>query len=258
VSFALFWTSEFAVDSGEDSWLALFITHYALAIIYSVYLISAGKYGIRKCWKKENISETIVLLNLFFVSAFALNRVINVFEDSVNWLCGYVGMASLTLLSFHFYNVLPKWANKLQHLFLGTALLLFIYQALFVSPFYVVGTVGIIILGVGAHIFVPLTLVIASTILVKFNEGKRWYRWLVAGMIVPILFTAAFVKEWSKRSDTIEKLSNQSVLKQDALLPAWIRIGQWIKVDWITHRLLRYDLVYTTQKRTRGDWFLST
>lgn len=255
VSVVLFWTSEFSVERGEDYWFGLFIVHYALAIIYTVYLISDGKYGIKKSWRKENLSDTIVLLNLYFVSAFALNRVIAIFEDSVGWLCVYVGCASLTLLSFHFYNSLPKWANKLQHLLLGASLLLFIYQALFVSRFYFVGSIGIIVLGVGAHIFVPVTLIVVSTRIIKFYEGKIRYGWLVAGISIPMLFTAAFVKEWNKRSEVIDKLSNQSVLRQDSLLPAWIKIGQWIKVDWITHRLLRSDLVYTTRNRNRREWF---
>ena len=255
VSIGLFWTGEFSIENGEDEAFTLFVAHYVLAIVYAIYLLAAGMYGIRKSWKEDNISATIILLNLFLVSAFALNRQMSIFEESVEWLCLYIAAASVTLLSFHYYNFLPKWINKLQHLFLGSAISLFIYQALFVAKFYSVGTVGIIFFGIGTHVFVPITFIIAALRVVKYCDGRLQYRWLVAGLSITVLFASAFVKEWNKRVGEIERLSNQSVLRPDSQLPVWIRVGQWIPVDWITHRLLRSDLVYTTSEHNNGRWF---
>ncbi|HMG91275.1 MAG TPA: XrtN system VIT domain-containing protein [Chryseolinea sp.] len=255
VSIGLFWTGEFSIESGEGKTFTLFVAHYVLAIVYAIYLLSVGMYGIRKSWKKENISVTVILLNLFLVSAFALNREMTVFEKSVEWLCVYITVASVTLLSFHYYKFIPVWINKFQHFFLGSGIVLFIYQALFVAKMYGVGTVGIIFFGIGAHAFVPITLIVASLSIIKYYNGRLQYRWLVAGLAITVLFASAFVKEWSKRASEIERLSNQSVLKPDSQLPAWIRVGQWIPVDWITHKLLRSDLVYTTSKPDGGSWF---
>src|SRR5688572_28881001 len=153
VSLGLFWAGEFSVESGEGEAFTLFVPHYVLAIVYVIYLLSTGMYGIRKSWKKENISVTIILLNLFLVSAFALNRQMTVFENSIEWLCVYIAVASVTLMSFHYYKFLPLWINKLQHFFLGSAIVLFIYQALFVAKIYSVGTLGILFFGIGAHVF---------------------------------------------------------------------------------------------------------
>ena len=173
VSIGLFWTGKFTLESGEGETFTLFVVHYVLAIVYAIYLLSAGMYGIRKSWKKENLSGTIILLNLFLVSAFALNREMTVFEESVEWLCVYIAVASVTLLSFHYYNFLPTWINKLQHLFLGSGIVLFIYQALFVAKIYGVASIGIIFFGIGAHAFVPITLIVASLCVIKYYNGRK-------------------------------------------------------------------------------------
>ncbi len=61
------------VSRGDDNF-GIFFIHYFLALVFVAVLLSKGAYGIRRSWKKERLHETVILLNLFLVSAYALNR----------------------------------------------------------------------------------------------------------------------------------------------------------------------------------------
>src|SRR5688500_16684155 len=83
---------------GRSDQFTVFISHYLIALIYVVSLLINGSYGIRKSWRKENINKTIILLNLFLVSAFALNRELPVFAESSFWLTIFLIVTSLFTL----------------------------------------------------------------------------------------------------------------------------------------------------------------
>jgi XrtN system VIT domain protein len=241
------------LDGGEA--FTSFIVQYMLAFLYTVILIVDGSYGIRKSWRKANIHKTIILLNLFLISAYSLNRNLAVFQDSTNWLCVYLAVTSLTTLSYRFYPKLPAWVNRLQHIILGSAIVLYLYLALYVAHLYAMGTVGILFFGIGMHIFVPLTLLIACISLLVHTCGrnKSLYYPVIVGALATVAYAASFAIEWSNRNAKIERIVNQSVIYNDVELPAWVTIAQSVESDWITERILKSDLVYTTPN-IGGDW----
>src|SRR5688572_16376485 len=85
LSAAFYGVCEYLNAANDDNALFFFILHYLAAIVYIFFLVNDDAYGIAKSWKKENIHKTIVLLNLFLVSAYALNRTMFVFHDSTLW-----------------------------------------------------------------------------------------------------------------------------------------------------------------------------
>ena len=242
-----------ALDEGET--LTSFIVHYMLAFFYTVILIMDGAYGIRRSWRKENIHKTIILLNLFLISAYSLNREIVVFQDSTDWFCIYLLTTSLVTLSYRFCQKLPAWVNRLQHIVLGSAIMLYLYLTLYVAPLYFVGTLGIILFGIGLHIYVPVTLLIACICLLVHtrDSNKAWYYPVVVGALATIAYATSFAIEWNSRAEKIERIANQSVMYNNIELPAWVTIAQSVKNDWITERILKSDLVYTTPGQG-GNW----
>jgi XrtN system VIT domain protein len=247
------------LDNAElkrDEFFTVFVIHYLFACFYGVALLIEKSIGVRKSWKKENIGKTVVLINMFLISAYALNREIPVFEESTDWLCVYLVCASFTLLSYQYFDKLPRWVNCMQHFFVGSAIVLYVYLAFYIAQIYVIGSVGMLFFGIGGHVFVPVILLATCIVLVHRNETKAMtaYAWLSTGCAVTILVAAAFIVEWSKRVDKIETLANQSVLYAESELPAWLKVGQIIPNDWITERILKSDLVYTTQKDKFGSW----
>ncbi len=254
ISFCLYVTfAFFNLDEGEH--VSTFVVHYLLALVYVVLLITDHSYGITKSWRKENIHKTVILLNLFLISAYALNRVFTVFQDSTDWLCACLIIASITTLSYRFFHILPLWINRLQQVLLGSAIVLYIYLSIFVAHIYGVGTIGILFLGIGMHAFVPLTVCIACLCLLRFSlrNGKMQYHAVLVGVVATLAYVTSFVIEWNTRVTRIETLANQSVMYPEMELPVWVTIGQSLKNDWISQRILKSDLVYTTHNRF-ADW----
>lgn len=231
-------------DNTDNNFTAFFI-HYFLAIAYAVTLIWNRALGVRKSWKKEHIDKTILLLNLFLVSAYSLNRELPVFEDSTDWLCFYIVITSAAAISNHFDKV-PQWIRMFRLVILGSALMFYIYLSFYVANFYFIGTIGMIFFGVGAHVFVPIFLSIACIALINHSCIERRAIYFVGlGFLATLSITVIFIIEWNSRILAIERIANQSVLDTEAELPAWVNIGQTIKNDWITQRILKSKLVYT-------------
>lgn len=247
VSTGLYGLEEYVGLSRGDDNFTIFFIHYFIALAFVIILIANKNYGIRRSWRKEHIHKTIILLNLFLVSAYALNRVLVVFEDSVQWLCVYLLLASATTLTYRYFDRLPRAVNRLQHVLLGSALVLYLYMTIYVANFYILGVVGSILLGIGAHIFVPLLLLLAVVrlLMITHEKGRVSLAWVTSGALLTIVFAAGFIVEWKARVKAIDRLANQSVIHANTELPVWVKVAQTVKNDWITERILKSRLVYT-------------
>jgi XrtN system VIT domain protein len=247
ISLLLFTIEEYAmIPRGED--FKIFTLHYIMALLYVVILLINRSYGIRKSWSKLNIHKTIILLNLFLISAYTLNRSLPIFADAVPWLCAYILGTSFIILSFQYFKLLPTWANRIQQIGIGSAMILYLYKAVYVSELYAFGAVGTIFFGIGFHIFIPIVLLIGSVFLIRHTHQirKASIYWVAAGSVFSILVVLSFMGEWNARISKIDKVTNQSVMYPDNDLPAWLSIAESIENDWISERILKSDIVYTT------------
>ena len=75
------------------------------------------------------------------------------------------------------------------------------------------------------------------------------------GSVATLIVVLAFMGEWNSRISKIEKLSNQSVIYQNNGLPIWVKVAQDLKKDWISERIIKSDLVYTTRNNNFGGIF---
>ncbi|HEX8039194.1 MAG TPA: XrtN system VIT domain-containing protein [Chryseosolibacter sp.] len=234
------------VRRGDDTFTIFFI-HYFIALAYVIILFVNKSYGIRRSWRSEKIYKTVVLLNLFLVSAYALNRELPVFEESVPWFCLYLVLMSSVTLSYRYFERLPRAVNYVQHALLGSALLLYLYLAIYVADFYMLGSVGVILFGVGGHIFVPLLLFFSVVRLLMVTHRKKniGARPVIAGVLISVAFVTGFAVKWNARVKAIDRLANQSVIHSDTELPVWVKVAQTVDNDWITERILKSKLVYT-------------
>ena len=256
ISVLLFVLKEYSSDTNGDDFLMIFFGHYFMALAYAGYLLYSGSLGLLRSWKRENIHNTVILINLFLVSAYALNRVVEVFQDSVTWVCAFIVITSFNGLSYRYYERLPRWVHRVQHFIIGAAIMFYLYLAFFVANYYIFGFIGILALGIGAHIFMPILLITMCIALIRghgsSNKGNK--RWVAAGAAAAALCSMGFVVEWNLRVSAIEKFANQSVIFHDTQLPTWVTVGEIVKNDWITERILKSDLVYTTAAEKFGEW----
>ena len=251
VSFFLFALTEYFPQNKRENGITIFFIHYIIALVYVVVLAVNNSYGIRESWRSRTIDKTVILLNLFLISAYALNRTLAVFAESVDWFGVYLIITSVVLLSYRYFSFLPSWLNNVQLFALGSVLVFYLYLSLYVANIYAFGTVGILLLGIGAHIFVPLALLTASVVLVLGsleNSRSGWY-WIAAGTITTVLAILIFTAQWNRRITKIEKLANQSVVHDTNGLPIWVNVAKNIDKDWISERILKSELVYATHSQ---------
>jgi len=245
LSFAIHLVYESMHSGAQDqNNLTLFFVHYFLALTYMIILLVHKSFGIRKSWKKENINRTVIILNLFLVSAFALNREIHVFYPSSQYLSAYLVLSSIVLLSYRYFQRLPTWVNSLQHFLLGTCFVLYTYLVLAAGKSYILAGFGILAFGIGGHIMVPLTLLTASVLLFRYHYKSKPVSpiWPFAGLALIITIVSCFIAVWTRRISKIESLTYQSVLFPGRELPSWVKVAENFPDDWISDRLLRADV----------------
>ena len=245
-SLALYSIAEHMDVKTENNEFVMFCGHYLIAIAYTVVLWYNESLGIFKSWRKENIHRTVTLLNLFLISAYALNREIPVFAQSTTWLCVFIFITSGGVISFAWYSKLPRSINALQLLVLGLSLLFYIYLTIACASYYGLGLLGIAVLAVGAHIFVPLFLTIAVISIIRqlCTRNRFVLVWTATGFGIGLVVIATFVAAWSSRIKAIERMDTLSVLQTESELPFWVRVAATLQNDWLTQKILRSNLTY--------------
>ncbi|RZM25806.1 MAG: XrtN system VIT domain-containing protein [Pedobacter sp.] len=243
ISFILFaLTADLLVDKGPG----IFLVNYTLAFAYQIYLIAHWhrNYGWR--WSNGELRHTVLLLVLLFISAFALNCEMNVFDDSAAWCSVWIIMSTISLLLASIQDMLSsKLLRNTTFFLLGAALILFLYYAIYLFPLYLISLVGLLAIGISIHSYIPAFLAIATiAIIIKSlrNNKKLWYP-VLAGILLPVATAAIFSVQWYQANQMISKLIDQNTLKETKL-PAWIQVSQQLKPDFITERLLKTGLVY--------------
>lgn len=238
--------------------LEIFFVHYGLAVIYTFVLLSQGRLGVRRSWQADNLPYTIMLLHLYFISCFALNRQLPVFENSVDWFTTYLIVTAVVMLSLRFSARLPRVLQYVQYTVVGSALLLYTYQLLYVLPFFPMGFFGALALGIGAHIFVPAFLLIAAIAAITQHVralGRRVLYPVGLGVVLSLAVIITYVSVWSIRIREVTRYTQLSVLDTDRTgLPIWLRIAQTLPNDALSVRILKGHHIYSSPQRKFASW----
>jgi XrtN system VIT domain protein len=197
----------------------------------------------------------VMLLVLWFISAFALNLSIKVFKPSVTWLSIVICISTIALMLSVFIDELSSKMKHVVTFFLGMAFLLFVYYSVYLTSMYLIGIFAAIALGLSLHVFVPIGLAIASFITIKKTvSGNRSLKVaLGAGLLVPIMAIAIFVWQWKSINNKVNFALNHNTLTEGKL-PAWVVISQHIPKNAIALRIIKAGIVYKTAN-LRDSWF---
>jgi XrtN system VIT domain protein len=181
-----------------------FFINYAISggYLLFVFIRTLVKHGWRL--SKGKINSTIMLLVLWFISAFALNREMNVFDSSVTWLSAWIIISSIALMLATMYAVLPKYINCIVFFFLGSALVVFIYYAIYLLPLYIISVIGIIAIGISLHTYIPLGLVIVSIIIIVrvSRQNRKMLYATIAGFATPVIIGSCLLFSWYATKST--------------------------------------------------------
>ncbi|GAB4046389.1 XrtN system VIT domain-containing protein [Spirosoma litoris] len=229
----------------------LFMLHYALALFFSLMLITGNILHFH--WKQypEGRHSRWLGLLLWLISAYALNRNMSVFQKSTSWLCWALILVGVAMVLYSWKESLTVRMQQLLYAVLAVGWWLFAYMAIYVCQLYIISIPLLLGLGLSVHTFVPLLFAIAL--------GKRLWEdakreehlrlGISIGLSVPLLAIGLFLSGWIRDLNCMEQTRLEATIRKTSDLPDWVLIAQQLKHNgtlsgWITNRLLLSNRVY--------------
>ena len=229
-------------NSSIETYFGFFAFSYLFSVFYFILLLAN-----RRSWRPEHKRRYILLsLVLFLISAYGLNREMDVFAASPAWFSiVLVVLCANYVLSF-FYEVLPSWLREVVLVLLGVSTVVFLYLAVYLVPIYAISVPGLLAFGISVHTFVPALFCVHTVLLVWQLSGKRKESWIsyaagVMGVIVAVVFYSV---QWRSGVNEINRAYTRAMAEGDNDLPAWMQVAQRVDGDGYTEKILKSDLVY--------------
>lgn len=192
--------------------------------------------------KKENRGDLFVPVCLmYFVSCYALNRVVNVFDDTTPWFAVYLILTTPSLLLFRYMSRLPAWARVWAGFLAGLALLAYCYLAIYLLPLYPFSIIALLAAGFSIHTFVPA--VLCYVVCAGLSHYRLWKSGL-AGMAAGLVVVVMFCVMYDHRADELTRLYNRRQIQGAGSLPAWVEAAQRLDNGPVMERVLKRGIVY--------------
>lgn len=254
LSFLIFMLPECGVGATEGGVFGIFWLNYGLVFLYFLLLIVSGRYSFKRPF--HHLHTLYLLQVLAIISCYSLNRQLNIFQDSVPWLEAYISLFCVALTVYSFQERLPRLVNQLLLFVLGAGAILWLYYSIYLLPLVAISILGLLVLGISVHTFVPIWVVISLGLGVKraAAQERQYLRSFLAGAAFPILFAVFFLVQWHLCDRQIDFYSNDYVLQANESLPRWVKLSQQLPADYLTERLMKTELVYQVPDETFSMW----
>ncbi|HEY1114063.1 MAG TPA: XrtN system VIT domain-containing protein, partial [Chitinophagaceae bacterium] len=230
------------LTGGSESNFGFFAFSFLISIAYFIIL-----FVNRQSWQSEHKRHyNLLSLILFLISAYSLNRDMEVFAASPVWFCiVLVGLCANYILSL-FYDSLPSSIRIGVLALLGVSTILFLYLSIYLVPIYAISIPGMLAFGISVHTFVPALLCVHTVLLVAQLAGDSKKYWISfasgAGSVMAVVIF--FSVQWRSGVNDINRAYTRAIAEGDKDLPAWMQVAQWVQHDTYTEKILKSDLVY--------------
>ncbi|MGN6421443.1 MAG: XrtN system VIT domain-containing protein, partial [Pseudobacter sp.] len=246
VVLALFWLP-FKLDGRPLQ--GVFVVNFGLAILYLIIILFSGR--LRK--DRNGLPPFFLFLLVSLVSAYTLNREIEIFDVSADWLSALLAISSINYIAIFWYNEMPRWMKFLHVVLLCLSLCLFVYLAIYLIPQYLVSAVIFWVLLLPMHTFVPLLFVIYTIFwLRRIADNNR----KTGITILSTLGTAAagvvlYLVSWAMHVSEINRYYREAENNKNGTLPVWVKAAAKIPANPLTERILKTDTRFATIKPVR-------
>ena len=256
VSSTIFYLTDQQAGLVPKAGIGAFFFNYGITLFYTLAVFIGSFSTCRWRLYARKIEYTILILILWFISAFSLNREMNVFDSAVDWLSILINVSCIVLLLLVFRRKFPSYLNHLLSFLLGVTFLMFLYYSVYLTPLYAMSIFGTIVLGVGLHSYVPLWISILIGVLAyRSSKEKRSFAYsFLSGLTVAIIFCTWFIIQWSLINKDINIALNRNTLSEGKL-PAWTVISQNIPKNFISERIIKASLVYKVMNTEGSFWW---
>lgn len=252
IELALYGAILMGVD--QQTKLLCFATNFLAAVMYFLAILSQSyKKGFGVKWLNYDPLAMALAVNIFLVSAFSLNSLIEVFAPFPWWLTLLLLTSQLALIVAP-YNKdnHPFLLDQFISFFLILGLFLNGYMALFLVQIYPMAITMFLALGISSHAFAPL--IIFITMLIIWIKGLRERRYGMTsvriGIAIPILVITLFALKWSFTTNDLNNVKNQ-LQGANPDLPVWTKLDQRInKNPWVTKYLKFQRDLSSNNRRT--------
>ncbi|WP_118976851.1 XrtN system VIT domain-containing protein [Taibaiella koreensis] len=246
------------VGSGlkDDAFLGIFVFNYLLSGAYFLCLWIGGRFKAGK----GGLDLFFLSLVLFLISAYSLNRVLPVFQQSVAWLNVALVLTGILYCSLLYFDRIGIWGRRLVALGMGISWSLFLYLGIYLLPLYPLSVPAALALGVSLHTFCPLLFVI-FTLVWLFRKAPLYRnvtRAFCCGVGISLVVVVTFCLQWRQLDQQAASYYQRTLISQDQALPSWIRLAQELPHNWFTERYLKTGLVYSEAELSGNglDWGL--
>lgn len=246
ISTALFLIEPESFKESSNLFSFLFFIHYCIPVVYFFVLRSVLSTGFLSLFGPKIYSGHIVLLVLFNISAFSLNRELVVFYESATWLTVLIAFENSLLLLIAFLKETPRALRTILIVASPLFILFHLHQIFILLPISLFGFIGGLFLGIGLLLFVPFFYVIA---LIRTYKNLAFsVSDLKISAITTLLMAVGVGYQMLIWNNVDEKIQN-GYLDADAPLikpelPTWVTVSKNIQSDYITEAYLKSDLVY--------------
>ncbi|RYF47304.1 MAG: hypothetical protein EOO39_48510, partial [Cytophagaceae bacterium] len=198
-----------------DDGLLFFTLHYITAFVFSLVVLPRGRFAYLLRNDRRQQASAWVSLVLWYISAFALNRHMAIFEQSAPWLCWIIAGSGALMVLHTWADKLPAWGQQLLYAGLTGAFLLFVYQAIYVGPFYAASVPALLVLGISFHTFVPalLAFVVGRQLYVAARQRTYLRSAVVAGLLIPLSLLLLFLVNWYRTIDRLDQVRMDAAMR---------------------------------------------
>lgn len=246
LSTSLFLIEPESFKESSNFFTFLFLIHYSIPLVYCLILKKAFDRGFFSLFGTNIYSGHILLLVLFNISAFSLNREIIIFYESATWLTVFLVFENSLLILIAFLKDVPKWLRTALILSAPLFLLLHLHQTFIILPMFFFGFIGSLFLGIGLLLFVPVFYITAIVkILRNLDFSIQDLRLVSLSILAGTTVIAYYFFAWQNLDDKIKNGYldiDKPFYKSE--LPIWVVISKNIKSDYLTEAYLKSDLVY--------------
>lgn len=233
----------------------VFVVNFGIAILYLIVILFSGR--LRK--GRNGLPPFLLFLILSLISAYTLNREIQIFDVSTDWLSILLVVSSVNYIAVFWYDEMPRWMKFLHVILLSFSLCLFVYLAIYLIPQYIFSAFFFWVLLLPMHSFVPLLFVIYTIFwLRRIADSNR----KLAVTIGATLGTAAatvvlYLVSWAVQVNEINTYFREAEADKKGTLPVWVKAAAKIPANPLTERILKTDTRFATIKPIRnGDELL--
>lgn len=238
----LYFSSIIKVES-NDSNILFFFVGFILNLAYLV--LASIKKQENLSYLKEGKALTTIILSNFLLLCFVLNNSIEVFGQFPSWVFVYLFLTVISILMLGQIEKFPKLITNLVYFLCGISSIFVLYFAIHLSPIYLVGLFGLIFFGITFSLFVPLLILILSSIIIaNLKRTKQNILFFVIGMTIPLIGISLYLSKWDSIQSKIHKANSSIVLRPDNKLPIWLLLSQDIGTDSFTSDIIKGKHVF--------------